>query len=159
VKAVVAPYDALGGAPVLEAVARKIPVIAVKDNQSILNVTPQKLAIESSVLVVDNYLEAAGALMGMKDRVDLSDRLYGKSFRQKQKLGVDQISKDVLKKHTPKADWELVDRLATNSWAEAGLYAALQSGLSIRRLIAQGGPLGKSTAACEKATRGGLPGE
>lgn len=47
------PYDALGSAPVFEVLKRNIPVFAVKENVTALNITPDK--INSSVIEVPDY--------------------------------------------------------------------------------------------------------
>lgn len=44
----VMPYNSLGGVPVLEANARNIPVYAVKENKTVLNVTSKKLGLNVS---------------------------------------------------------------------------------------------------------------
>lgn len=44
----VIPYNSLGGVPVLEANARNIPVYAVKENKTVLNVTSKKLGLKVS---------------------------------------------------------------------------------------------------------------
>lgn len=51
----VMPYNALGSIPVIEAVKRGIKVFAVKENESLLDVTAEKLALSGSVNVVDSY--------------------------------------------------------------------------------------------------------
>jgi len=60
VKALIMPYNSLGCVPVLEAKKHNIPVIAVKENQTVLNVTAQKLGIE--VIEVETYAEAKRTL-------------------------------------------------------------------------------------------------
>ena len=47
------PYDSLGSVPVFEAIKRNIPVFAVKENVTALNIIPDK--INSSVIEVQNY--------------------------------------------------------------------------------------------------------
>lgn len=47
------PYDSLGSVPVFEAIKRNIPVFAVKENVTALNIIPDK--INSSVIEVPNY--------------------------------------------------------------------------------------------------------
>ncbi len=59
VAAVVAPWNSLGGLPMLIAAERGIPIIAVKDNDTLLNVTKETLGYGDSVIEVENYLEAA----------------------------------------------------------------------------------------------------
>lgn len=60
VKALIMPYNSLGCVPVLEAKKHNIPVIAVKENQTVLDVTAQKLGIE--VIEVETYSEAKEVL-------------------------------------------------------------------------------------------------
>lgn len=49
------PYDALGSTPVFEAIKRNIPVYAVKENSTVLNVTNEKLHNSNKITVVGNY--------------------------------------------------------------------------------------------------------
>lgn len=55
-KALIMPYNSLGCVPVLEAHRRNIPIIAVRENSTILDVTAEKLGIK--VIEVETY-EAA----------------------------------------------------------------------------------------------------
>lgn len=59
IAAVVAPWNSLGGLPMLTAVEHGIPVIAVKNNDTLLNVSKETLGFGDSVIEVENYLEAA----------------------------------------------------------------------------------------------------
>ncbi|MEI8377939.1 MAG: DUF3326 domain-containing protein [bacterium] len=59
-KALIMPYNSLGCVPVLEAKKHNIPIIAVKENQTVLDVTAQKLGIE--VIEVETYAEAKRVL-------------------------------------------------------------------------------------------------
>lgn len=68
--AVVAPATALGSVPVLSAAERRIPVIAVTDNTSILDVTAAGLGL-SGVIEVDSYLAAAGALLALRAGISI----------------------------------------------------------------------------------------
>ena len=47
------PYDALGSIPVFEAAKRNIPIYAVKENQTVLDVTPKKLNL--NINIIDTY--------------------------------------------------------------------------------------------------------
>lgn len=67
INALVMPHDCLGGLPVLSAIERKIPVIAVEENKTVLNITAKSLDIE--VIKVKNYHEAAGHLLAMKNGI------------------------------------------------------------------------------------------
>lgn len=70
VAAVVAPASALGGVPVLEAARRGIPVIAVADNTTILDVTADNLGLDG-VIPASNYIEAAGIVLALRASVSL----------------------------------------------------------------------------------------
>ena len=50
---VVMPYDSLGAVPVFEALKNNIPVYAVKENKTVLDITPDK--ISDKIIVVDGY--------------------------------------------------------------------------------------------------------
>lgn len=52
----ITPYDAVGSIPVLEAYKRNIPIYTVKENKTVLDITPEKLNIQS--IIVDTYKEA-----------------------------------------------------------------------------------------------------
>ena len=54
------PYNSLGCVPVLEAKRHNIPIIAVKENGTILDVTAEKLGIE--VIEVETYKETKRVL-------------------------------------------------------------------------------------------------
>jgi hypothetical protein len=66
VLAVVAPASCLGGIPVLCAVDRGIPVIAVAANETILEVGRTALGLEKGVLEARSYAEAAGLLLALR---------------------------------------------------------------------------------------------
>lgn len=70
IAAVVAPADALGGIPSLAADYNQIPLIAVRANHTILDVTAARLGI-TDVIEVDSYLEAAGVLAALKQGIAL----------------------------------------------------------------------------------------
>ncbi len=59
-KALIMPYNSLGCVPVLEANKRKIPIIAVCENITVLDVTAEKLGIE--VVEMQSYDEAKKVL-------------------------------------------------------------------------------------------------
>ena len=69
VVAVVAPADALGGIPVLEALRRRIPVLAVRGNSTILDVTADNLGL-SGVTEVASYAEAAGLILALRSGIN-----------------------------------------------------------------------------------------
>jgi hypothetical protein len=72
--AVVAPASALGGIPVIYAEKFKIPIIAVKDNRTILDVTAKKLNLKQ-VIPVNNYPEAAGILQALRKGISIPSLL------------------------------------------------------------------------------------
>ncbi|MDJ0511389.1 MAG: DUF3326 domain-containing protein [Crocosphaera sp.] len=69
VDAVVIPETASGGSGLLSFSAKNIRIIAVKDNQTALNVTPKSLAMEA--ITVNSYLEALGVLVADKAGISL----------------------------------------------------------------------------------------
>lgn len=70
VMAIVAPAGALGSAAVLSAVSRGIPVIAVRNNSTILDVTGSALGL-CGVIEVDDYVTAAGTLLALRAGISL----------------------------------------------------------------------------------------
>lgn len=70
VVAVVAPATALGSVPVLSALQRQIPVIAVDENTTTLTITASALGTDE-VITVANYLEAAGAVTAIRWGISL----------------------------------------------------------------------------------------
>jgi hypothetical protein len=68
--AVVAPAAALGGIPMLYAAKFGIPVIAVKNNKTILDVTQAGLKMKN-VIEVNNYPEAAGILQALRKGISI----------------------------------------------------------------------------------------
>lgn len=61
----VMPYNALGSIPVFEAIKNGIKVYAVKENQSVLNITKQKLKLDN-VIEVDTYEECLSMIKNAK---------------------------------------------------------------------------------------------
>ena len=49
------PYDALGSIPVFEAYKRNIPIYAIKENKTVLNITPDKM--DFNINIFENYKE------------------------------------------------------------------------------------------------------
>ncbi|PIQ28621.1 hypothetical protein COW36_12385 [bacterium (Candidatus Blackallbacteria) CG17_big_fil_post_rev_8_21_14_2_50_48_46] len=69
--AVLAPWNAVGGLPMLRAVEEGIPLILVKENQSDLKITPEILGFApEAYFLVENYWEAAGLLLALKEGID-----------------------------------------------------------------------------------------
>jgi hypothetical protein len=68
--AVVAPAGALGGVPMIYAQRNGIPVIAVKENRTILDITQSKLNLKNTIMV-NNYPEAAGILQALKKGISI----------------------------------------------------------------------------------------
>ena len=68
--AVVCPASSLGGIPVLYAHEQGVPIIAVQENRTILDVTQESLGLEN-VIQARSYAEAAGLLHALKRGVSL----------------------------------------------------------------------------------------
>ena len=71
VAAIIAPATALGGIPALAAEFHGIPLIAVRDNQTILSLTAERLGM-AEVIEVDSYLEAAGVVLALRNGISLA---------------------------------------------------------------------------------------
>lgn len=69
--AVIAPIDAVGGIPMLVAIEEKIPLILVRENSTCLSITADTLGFsDEHVYLVENYWEAAGLLLALKEGID-----------------------------------------------------------------------------------------
>lgn len=64
--ALLVPGDALGGIPVLAALERNIPILAIQNNESAMACPPDALGLEDKVIRCQNYLEAIGWLVALK---------------------------------------------------------------------------------------------
>jgi len=91
IKALIVPNGCLGGIPVLKAIENNIPVIAVEENKTVLDITAESLKINKmgisahqmfikeqscpsclkseKVILVKNYYEAAGRLLALKNGI------------------------------------------------------------------------------------------
>jgi hypothetical protein len=78
--AVVIPASALGGIPALAAEFSGIPIIAVRENRTILDVTNAGMGMEN-VIGVESYLEAVGVISALKNGIYL-DSLTRPLIRQ-----------------------------------------------------------------------------
>jgi hypothetical protein len=67
--ALVIPYSSCGGISVFEAASRKIPIIAVKEIETNLNVTPRSIGIDA--IEVNTMHEALGVLVSLKEGIKL----------------------------------------------------------------------------------------
>jgi hypothetical protein len=70
VGAVVMPASCLGGIPALAAEFSDIPLIAVGQNRTILDVTNAKMGM-ANVILVDSYFEAAGVILALRQGLSL----------------------------------------------------------------------------------------
>ncbi len=68
--AVVVPSTCLGGVPILQAQKYGVPVIAVRENKTILDVSQSKIQLDN-VIEVNNYAEATGIVLALKNGIDL----------------------------------------------------------------------------------------
>jgi hypothetical protein len=67
IAALVVPWNSLGGLPMLVAAERGIPIIAVKDNNTLLNVSKETLGFGDTVIEVENYFEAVALVKRIID--------------------------------------------------------------------------------------------
>ncbi len=70
VHAVVVPASCLGGIPALASEFHDIPLIAVRENTTILDVTNAKMGMRT-VIEVESYLEATGVLLALRQGISL----------------------------------------------------------------------------------------
>ena len=70
VGAVVVPASCLGGIPALAAQFSDIPLIAVEDNRTLLDVGNEKMQMHN-VIAVKTYLEAAGVVLALRHGISL----------------------------------------------------------------------------------------
>jgi hypothetical protein len=68
--AVVSPASCLGGPPAIYAQKYNIPIVAVQENRTILDVTKSKMGL-NNVIDVRNYAEAAGAILALNKGICL----------------------------------------------------------------------------------------
>jgi len=59
----VMPYNSMGAVPVFECVKHKIPIYAVLENSTVLNVTAQKLGLQSKIIEVSTYDECLACIL------------------------------------------------------------------------------------------------
>ncbi len=69
VDAIVLPHTCMGGIPALAAQKYGIPIIAVRENTTVMKATPDALKMKD-VIVAENYWEVAGILAAMKEGID-----------------------------------------------------------------------------------------
>jgi Protein of unknown function (DUF3326) len=70
VGAVVIPATCLGGIPALAAEFSDIPLIAVEDNHTLLEVTNDKMRMHN-VIAVKSYIEAAGIVLALRNGISI----------------------------------------------------------------------------------------
>lgn len=68
--ALVTPATALGGIPAIYAHKHGIPIVAVRENRTIMGVPAAKMGFDS-VVEVENYCEAAGVLLALRKGIHL----------------------------------------------------------------------------------------
>lgn len=72
VDAIIIPYSCMGGVPALAAQKQNIPIIAVKENKTVMKATPEKLKMKN-IILVENYWEAVGILACMREGIDAKE--------------------------------------------------------------------------------------
>jgi hypothetical protein len=71
ISALVVPADALGSLPVLSAIKHQIPVLAVQNNETVMQCSPESLGIHDKVTLCNTYMEALGYLVALKQGITL----------------------------------------------------------------------------------------
>lgn len=67
IKTIIVPYGCCGGIPAIMSQKWNIPLIAVKENKTVLDVTPEKMGFNS--IIVENYWEAIGVVAALKSGI------------------------------------------------------------------------------------------
>lgn len=67
--ALVVPGDALGGIPVLAAIERDIPVLAVQNNRTVMQCSQKQLGLADKVISCANPIEALGHLIALRQGI------------------------------------------------------------------------------------------
>ena len=57
------PHNSLGSIPVYESIKHNIPVYAVKENHTVLDVTKEKLFSEANIIETDSYQTALKTIL------------------------------------------------------------------------------------------------
>ncbi len=70
VKAIIVPYGCCGGIPAIMSQKWNIPLIAVKENRTCLNVTPELMQYRNYI-IVENYWEAIGVIAALKSGISI----------------------------------------------------------------------------------------
>ncbi len=73
VRAIVMPESVVGNIPFFVALECGIPIILVRGNKTIFDITPARLGLQNQgreIYVVDNYMEAAGLLLALREGID-----------------------------------------------------------------------------------------
>lgn len=65
----IVPYNALGSIPLIKCLEKKIPVISIKDNRCVLDVTAAKLGVVDKIIELQSYLEACGYIMALRQGI------------------------------------------------------------------------------------------
>ena len=60
---IVMPHNSLGAIPIFEAIKRDIPIYAIKENSTILNVTKANTFKNSNIIEIDTYKEALDSIL------------------------------------------------------------------------------------------------
>jgi Protein of unknown function (DUF3326) len=69
--ALLVPEDALGSIPVLAALEKQIPVLTIRNNQTVMQATPTALGIQDRIISCTNYKEALGQLIALRTGITL----------------------------------------------------------------------------------------
>jgi len=72
ISALVLPASAIGNIPFFVSLDQKIPVILIKDNKNVMNITLERLNIDArrhNIYFVNNYAEATGLLTALREGI------------------------------------------------------------------------------------------
>ena len=73
IRAIVMPESVVGNIPFFTAIEHGIPVILVRGNPTIFDMTPERVGLDlagNNIHIVNSYMEAAGLLMALKEGIN-----------------------------------------------------------------------------------------
>lgn len=69
VKSLIVPYNCMGSIPVLKSIENSTTILAIKDNETVLDIDKDSLGLKRNIIEVKNYFEATGYLMALKEGI------------------------------------------------------------------------------------------
>lgn len=78
ISSIIVPGDALGSIPVFASLEKNIPIIAVCNNNTVMQCTSNNLSISDKVIECSDYLQAIGILTALKNGITIPEHFISK---------------------------------------------------------------------------------